>query len=64
MSNRVKAVPHYKTDPTDPNGGDGISDYARNVFEVLSQKDRAREQRKIANANSNLPTQPIATMKL
>jgi hypothetical protein len=25
MSNRVKAVPHYKTDPTDPNGGDGLA---------------------------------------
>lgn len=53
---RREAIPHY---PADSNG---ISDYARNVFEALSQKDRAREQREIANAN--LPTQPIASMRL
>ncbi len=62
MSNRVKAVPHYKTDID--SGLSADTEYARNVFEALSQKDRAREQCEIANANSNLPTQPIATMKL
>jgi hypothetical protein len=53
---RREAIPHY---PADSNG---ISDYAHNVFEALSRKDRAREQREIANAN--LPTQPIASMRL
>ena len=55
---RREAIPHYPAD-SDSNG---ISDYARNVFEALSRKDRAREQREIANAS--LPTQPIASMRL